>query len=281
MAKSGLVEQQAKLHLQFIRVLGSVFRQQLLTDFFGLDQVAGDELMLGLYEAFDLGVGLSVFLIEAGCCGATDDQRRPGLVDENRVNLVNNGKIVPALHLILGSAGHAVVAEVVETKLRVGPVGDIPVVLLASFCRVHVVNDTADAKPEKLIDGTHPLAVPLGEVVIDCHEVNTAPGQGVKVNRQRGDERLAFAGGHLGNVALVQRHAADELHIVRDHLPLEIMAAHMHIGTVKPAAGIFHHGESFRQDSRQLLFELFVIVDGRELFLPLLGLLAQNIRRGR
>ena len=124
------------------------------------------------------------------------------------------------------------------------------------------MNDAADAKPEKLVDGTHPLAVSLGEVVIDGHEVHTAPGQGVQVNRQRGDERLAFAGGHLGNVALVQRHAADELHIVRDHLPLEVVAAHMHIGAVKPAAGIFHHRERFRQDSRQFLFELPVIVDG-------------------
>ena len=39
----------------------------------------------------------------------------------------------------------------------------------------------------------------------------------VEVRRQRGDERLAFAGDHFGDVALVQDHAADQLHVVVAH----------------------------------------------------------------
>ena len=39
----------------------------------------------------------------------------------------------------------------------------------------------------------------------------------VEVRRQRGDERLAFAGDHFGDVAVVQDHAADELHVVVPH----------------------------------------------------------------
>ena len=37
--------------------------------------------------------------------------------------------------------------------------------------------------------------------------------QGVQIERQRGDERLAFARLHLGDLALVQDDAADKLHV--------------------------------------------------------------------
>ncbi len=38
-------------------------------------------------------------------------------------------------------------------------------------------------------------------------------GERVEVDRERCDQGLAFAGLHLGNVALVQHHAADQLDI--------------------------------------------------------------------
>ena len=38
--------------------------------------------------------------------------------------------------------------------------------------------------------------------------------QRVEIRRQRGDEGLAFAGDHFGDVALVQHHAAEHLHVV-------------------------------------------------------------------
>src|SRR5262249_28551654 len=39
-----------------------------------------------------------------------------------------------------------------------------------------------------------------------------------QVGRQRGDERLAFAGGHLGDLAFVEDGAADELDVEVAHL---------------------------------------------------------------
>ncbi len=42
-------------------------------------------------------------------------------------------------------------------------------------------------------------------------------GQGVEVDRQGGDQRLALAGAHLGDLAVVQHHAADQLHIEMAH----------------------------------------------------------------
>jgi len=43
--------------------------------------------------------------------------------------------------------------------------------------------------------------------------MNTAAGQRVQIDRKRGDKRLAFTGLHLGNLAFVENHPADQLDI--------------------------------------------------------------------
>ena len=65
--------------------------------------------------------------------------------------------------------------------------------------------------------------------------MDPAAGQRVQVERQRGDERLAFAGAHLGDLALVQDHPADQLDV---------------IGTLadRPLGGLAHRRERFRQE---------------------------------
>ncbi len=60
-------------------------------------------------------------------------------------------------------------------------------------------------------------------------------GQRVEVDRQGGDQGLAFAGAHLGDLAGVQHHAADHLHVV----------------VAQPEGaprGFAHGGEGLRQD---------------------------------
>ena len=57
------------------------------------------------------------------------------------------------------------------------------------------------------------------------------------------------------------------------------MTAHFDVAAVKPAAGVLHHRERLRQDGGQLALQFLVILDGREPLLPLLRLLAQDIRR--
>ena len=56
-----------------------------------------------------------------------DDQRGAGLVDQDRVDLVNDGVGMATLDQVLGEHGH-VVAQVVEAELVVGAVGDVGVV---------------------------------------------------------------------------------------------------------------------------------------------------------
>ncbi len=60
-------------------------------------------------------------------------------------------------------------------------------------------------------------------------------GQGVEIDRQGADQGLAFAGPHFGDAALVQDHAADQLHVV-GALP------------EGPPGRFAHHGEGFFQE---------------------------------
>ena len=60
-------------------------------------------------------------------------------------------------------------------------------------------------------------------------------GERVEVARQRGDQRFAFAGFHFGDFALVQHHAADQLHVEMAHVE-------------DPAAGFAHDREGFDQE---------------------------------
>ena len=145
---------------------------------------------------------------------AADDQRRAGLVDEDRVDLVDDGEDVAALDHVLAGARH-VVAQVVEAELGVGAVGDVGGVgrLLRSPASSIGDGTRPTVRPEERVDPAHPLGVTGGEIVVHRHEVHPSPVEGVEVDGQGGDEGLALAGLHLGDPAEVQRHAAHELHV--------------------------------------------------------------------
>ena len=97
-------------------------------------------------------------------------------------------------------------------------------------------------------------------------------GERIEVDRQGGDQRLALAGAHFGDLAVVQRHAADQLHVEVAHLQ-------------RALAGLAHDGEGFRQQLverlalRQALSEFVglgaqrVVVQSLELRLQLIDLL--------
>jgi hypothetical protein len=75
------------------------------------------------------------------------------------------------------------------------------------------VNDHADGEAEEVVDLPHPFGVASGQIVVDGNDVDALAGQRVEVDRKRRHQRLAFAGFHLGDVAFVQHHAADQLNI--------------------------------------------------------------------
>ena len=167
-----------------------------------------------------------------------DDQRRARLVDEDRVHLVDDRVAQPALHAPVELLGH-VVAEVVEAQLVVGRVRDVRRVRLAPCARTEMLqtrirmrvvdelrvvdegqvlpSDDTDRHPEEVIQRCVPAGVASSQVVVDRHQVRPASFEGIQVQRQGRDQRLAFAGLHLGDPSLVEHDAADQLHVEVAH----------------------------------------------------------------
>ena len=116
-----------------------------------------------------------------------------------------------ALHHV-GLVGHHVVAQVVKAELVVGAVGDIGIVGGPAGVAVHALHDQTDSQPQPAIELAHPLAVALGQIVVDGNNVHPFAGQGVQVGGQGSHKGLALTGLHLGNIAAVQGNAAGHLY---------------------------------------------------------------------
>ena len=147
---------------------------------------------------------------------ARDDQRGARLVDQDRVDLIDDRERQLALHAVLEAEGQ-VVAQVVEAELVVGCVGDVGEVGGPLVLGAHATADHANGQPEQLVDGSHPVGVTLGQVLVDRDDVHAVAVQRIQVGRAGGHQGLALAGAHLADVAVVQHHRADQLHVVVAH----------------------------------------------------------------
>ncbi len=165
-------------------------------------------------------------------------------------DLVDDGVDMAALRHVLEPVFH-VVAQIVEAELVVGAVGDVAVVGLLALLVVEAVDDDADAEPEEFVDLPHPFGVALGEVVVDGDDMDAAAGERIEIDRQRRHQGLAFAGFHFRDAALVEHHAADQLHV-------EMALAQ------RALAGLAHGGKGGNQNvvKRGTFGELFFEVVG-------------------
>ena len=141
-----------------------------------------------------------------------DDERRARLVDEDRVDLVDDRVEVALLDRALERHGH-VVAEIVEAELGVRPVRDVALVHRAALVERHEVLDGADGGAERFVHRPRPLRVALGEVVVDGDEVDVVPRERVEIQRLHRGERLALTRLLLCDVALVENDARHELDV--------------------------------------------------------------------
>ena len=191
------------------------------------------DVVIGLVELGQEGVdGVVEFRTVVERAG--NDQRRARLVDQDRVDFVDDGVEVAALDHVLEPVLH-VVAQIVEAVFVVGAVGDVAGVGVLALGIVEAVDDHAGGHAEEAVDLAHPLGVALGEVVVDGDDVDALAGERVEIDRKRRHQRLAFAGLHLGDVALMQHHAADQLDV-------EMALAEGALG------GLAHGGEGRDQD---------------------------------
>ena len=145
-----------------------------------------------------------------------DDQRGPRFVDEDRVDFVDDRIIERALDPFAGRVDH-VVAQIVKTELVVGAVGDIRGIgfLLRSMGHLREVH--ADAQTQEAVDPAHPVRVTTRQVVVDRDDMHALARQRVEVDRERRGQGLALTGAHLGDLAVVQHHAPDHLHVEVAH----------------------------------------------------------------
>ncbi len=148
---------------------------------------------------------------------AADDEGRARLVDQDRIHLVDDGVVQAALHAVRDFVDH-VVAQVVKAVFVVGAVGDVGVVGRLLFLARHIRQVDADRQTQEVVELAHPARIAVGQVIIDRHHMHALAGQCVEVNRQRGRQRLALTRAHFRNLAVMQRHAAQHLHIEVAHL---------------------------------------------------------------
>ena len=78
--------------------------------------------------------------------------------------------------------------------------------------------DDADRHAEEAVDLAHPLGVAAGQVVVDRDDVDALAFERVEIGGERRDERLALARLHLGDLALVEDGAADQLDVEVPHV---------------------------------------------------------------
>ena len=65
-------------------------------------------------------------------------------------------------------------------------------------------------------------------------------GKRIQVERQRGNERLAFTRRHFRDAPKVQLDPADELHVVRHHVPRHLTTRNEHRRALQSAACFTH-----------------------------------------
>ncbi len=167
-----------------------------------------------------------------------DDQRGTRLVDEDVVHLVDDGVMMAALHAA-GQVHHQVITQEVKTEFVVGAICDIRRVspgarhqaqLVQLFarvprCQIHQESalgviraaghlQHAHAQTQQVINGRHPARVAPCQVVVHRHQVRAFTAERVEVERQSGHQRLALTGAHLGDLAAVQHHTPNQLHVI-------------------------------------------------------------------
>ena len=136
------------------------------------------------------------------------------------------------------------------------------------------MRDAADGKAEELIDPAHPFGVALREIVVDRDDMDAPAGERVQIDRQGCRERLALAGLHFGDHALMENHAAHKLD-VEMALPQGALGGLAHGGegldeqVVRVCAGLDAFAECVRASPertvRQRLQLRFERVDRRDL----------------
>ena len=190
-----------------------------------ISKILRGQFSLNIHKTFNKRLVFLEHLVAAIRHRTRDDERCAGIVDEHRVNLIDDGIVVTSLHKVGRADGH-IVTKVVETEFVVCSEGYVSLICLAPFGRVRLMLvDAIYRKTVEHIERSHPLGVTFGKVIVHRYDVNSIACKGVEEYRQGGNEGLTFTGCHLGNLSLMKNDTSEELHIIVHHVPLEVVTA--------------------------------------------------------
>ena len=192
-----------------------------------------------IFTLTQLGHDLGQHIIKIGrfFAGPGNDQRRPRFIDQDRVHFVDDRVMQRSLHHLFGINDH-VVAQIVKAEFIVRAVSDIGGISRFSVGKIKTMRDQAYRQAEEPINLTHPFAVAFGQIIVHRHQMHALAFQCIQVDRQRRHQRLAFTCFHLGDLAFMQRHTAEQLHIKMPHAGCS-------------QRSLPHHGKRFRQQQFQ------------------------------
>ncbi len=77
--------------------------------------------------------------------------------------------------------------------------------------------DGSHRQAQPHIQRPHPLHVAAGKVVVDGYNVHALALKRIEVGWERGHQGFTFTGDHFRDIAGVQHHAAEQLHVVVTH----------------------------------------------------------------
>ena len=153
-----------------------------------------------------------------------DNQRSTGVVNQYRVDLIDDGIVVLTLYKVFRADSH-VVTQVVETEFVVRTERDVCQVCLTACVGVRLMAvDTIHAQSVEHIKRSHPFGVTFGEVIIHGNHVHTVSGQCVEEYREGSHQCFTFTGCHFRNLTFVQNDTTEQLNVVMNHVPYRIIA---------------------------------------------------------
>ena len=160
-------------------VLVTFFRQEYLMRLF-VDPVVAGALLIRLPSEAGGELVQAVIQLDVVVGLTGDDERRARLVDQDRVDFIDDRVLKCALHAF-ARCEHHVVAQVIEAELVVRAVRDVGGVRRLLFGVRQLRQVDTDGQAEKTINPPHPIGVALGQIVVDGDDVHGVAPERVEI----------------------------------------------------------------------------------------------------
>ena len=143
-----------------------------------------------------------------------NNQRRPGLVDQYRIDFVHDRIKKTPLHAALLIHYH-VITQIVESQFIVRHIRDIAGICLLTAQRVHPLQNHAHRYTEKPMNPSDIHRITVGQIIINSHNMHAAARQTHQIRRKSCHKGLTLASLHLSNMPLVKGNTAQNLNVIR------------------------------------------------------------------